>query len=41
MKLQMRDRIDCMHMSRITGRWRIVNMLWEMTPEEMQRYGIA
>ena len=32
-KLLMHDWIDYMHMSRIGGQWKIVNVLWEMTPE--------
>ena len=39
-KLEMHDWIDYMHMSKIGGRWVIVNVLWELTPEAKKRYGI-
>jgi hypothetical protein len=39
-KRQMHDWIDDMHMSRIVGRCRIVNVLREHTPEAKQRYGM-
>jgi hypothetical protein len=39
-KLQMHDWIDYMHMSRIGGRWQIVNVLWEFTPEAKKKYGM-
>ncbi|MBU0641551.1 MAG: nuclear transport factor 2 family protein [Planctomycetes bacterium] len=39
-KLEMHDWVDYMQMSKIGGRWVIVNVLWEMTPEAKKRYGI-
>jgi hypothetical protein len=39
-KLEMHDWIDYMHMSKIGGRWVIVNVLWEFTPEAKKKYGI-
>ena len=39
-KVEMHDWIDYMHMSKSGGRWQIVNVLWEMTPEAKKRYGI-
>ncbi len=39
-KLEMHDWIDYMHMSKIDGKWVIVNVLWEFTPEAKKRYGI-
>jgi hypothetical protein len=39
-KLEMHDWVDYMHMSKMGGRWVIVNVLWEMTPEAKKRYGI-
>ena len=39
-KLEMHDWIDYMHMSKIGGRWVIVNVLWELTPEAKKKYGI-
>ncbi len=39
-KLQMHDWIDYMHMVKTDGRWVIVNVLWEFTPEAKKRYGI-
>ena len=39
-KVEMHDWIDYMHMSKSGGRWTIVNVLWEMTPEAKKRYGI-
>lgn len=39
-KVEMHDWIDYMHMSKIGGRWVIVNVLWEFTPEAKKRYGI-
>jgi hypothetical protein len=29
-----------MQMSKIDGRWVIVNVLWEFTPEAKKKYGI-
>lgn len=34
----MRDWIDYMHMSKVGGRWVIVNVLWELTPEATKKY---
>jgi len=39
-KLEMHDWIDYMHMSKIGGRWVIVNVLWELTPAAKKRYGM-
>ena len=39
-KLQMHDWVDYMHMSKIGGRWVIVNVLWEFTPQAKEKYGI-
>ena len=36
-KLEMHDWIDYMHMSRVDGRWVIVNVLWEWTPEAKEK----
>ena len=38
-KLEMHDWIDYMHMSKIDGRWVIVNVLWEFTPAAKKKYG--
>jgi len=40
-KLHMHDWIDYMHMWKFGGRWQIVNVLWEFTPEAKRGYGIA
>jgi hypothetical protein len=39
-KVQMHDWIDYLHMSKIGGRWVIVNVLWEFTPEAKKKCGI-
>lgn len=39
-KLQMHDWVDYMHMSKIGGRWVIINVLWEFTPEAKKKYGM-
>ena len=39
-KLEMHDWIDYMHMSKIGGRWVVVNVLWELTPEAKKKSGI-
>jgi len=39
-KMEMHDWIDYMQMSKIGGRWVIVNVLWEFTPEAKTKYGI-
>jgi len=39
-KLEMHDWIDYMHMVKTDGRWVIVNVLWELTPEAKKKYGI-
>jgi hypothetical protein len=39
-KLEMHDWIDYMHLAKIQGRWVIVNVLWEFTPEAKKKYGI-
>ena len=39
-KLEMRDWIDYMHMVRVGGEWKIVNVLWELTPEAKKKQNI-
>lgn len=39
-KLEMHDWIDYMHMSKMDGRWVIVNVLWELTPQAKTKRGI-
>jgi hypothetical protein len=39
-KLEMHDWIDYLHLSRVGGKWVIVNVLWEFTPAAKKRYGI-
>ncbi|MCH8804488.1 MAG: nuclear transport factor 2 family protein [Planctomycetes bacterium] len=39
-KLEMHDWIDYIQMSKMGGRWVIVNVLWEITPEAKKRWGI-
>lgn len=39
-KLMMHDWVDYMHMSKVGGRWVVVNVLWELTPEAKKRHGI-
>ena len=39
-KMMMHDWIDYMHMVKTDGRWVIVNVLWEFTPEAKKRHGI-
>ena len=39
-KLEMHDWIDYMQMSKMDGRWVIVNVLWEFTPEAKAKYKI-
>ena len=39
-KLEMHDWVDYMHLSKIDGRWVIVNVLWELTPEAKLQRGI-
>jgi len=36
-RLDMHDWIDYMHLSKIDGRWVVVNVLWELTPEAKER----
>ena len=38
-RLDMHDWIDYLHMSKIGDRWRIVNVLWELTPEAKKNAG--
>lgn len=38
-KLEMHDWVDFMQMSKIDGRWVIVNVLWEPTPEAKKKWG--
>lgn len=33
-KAEMRDWIDYMHMARWNGKWKIINVLWEMKPQQ-------
>ena len=37
-KLEMHDWIDYLQMSKMGGRWVIVNVLWEFTPEAKAKY---
>ncbi len=39
-KLVMHDWVDYLHMVKTEGRWVIVNVLWELSPEAKKRYGI-
>ncbi len=39
-KLVMHDWIDYLHMSKIGGEWKIVNVLWELSPEAKKKYAI-
>ena len=39
-KLVMHDWVDYIHMSKIGGRWVIVNVLWELSPEAKKGHGI-
>ncbi|UCE62403.1 MAG: nuclear transport factor 2 family protein, partial [Phycisphaerales bacterium] len=39
-KMRMHDWVDYMHMVKTDGRWMIVNVLWELSPEAKKRYGI-
>jgi hypothetical protein len=39
-KLQMHDWVDYLHMVKTEGQWKIVNVLWEFTPEAKKKYGI-
>ena len=39
-KLTMQNWVDYMHMSKLGGRWVIVNVLWELSPEAKKKYGI-
>jgi len=38
-KLEMHDWVDFMQMARLDGRWVIVNVLWEPTPEAKKKWG--
>ena len=39
-KLDMHNFIDYIHMSKMGGRWVIVNVLWELRPDEKKKRGI-
>jgi hypothetical protein len=39
-KVEMHDWIDYIHMSKLDGRWVIVNVLWEFSPDAKKKYGI-
>ncbi len=39
-KMIMHDWVDYMHMVKTDGRWVIVNVLWEFTPEAKKKYRI-
>ena len=39
-KLEMHDWVDYMHMVKTQGHWKIINVLWEFSPEAKKRYGI-
>lgn len=36
-KLEMRDWVDYMHVSKVNGKWVIVNVLWELKPKKDER----
>jgi len=38
-KVAANDWVDYLHMTRLDGRWQIVNVLWELKPEAKQRNG--
>lgn len=38
-RAEMQDWIDFMQMSKIGGEWKIVNVLWEPTPDAKKRWG--
>ena len=38
-KVVANDWIDYLHLTRLDGRWQIVNVLWELKPEAKERYG--
>jgi hypothetical protein len=38
-KLEMSDWVDFMQMAKLDGRWVIVNVLWEPTPEAKKKWG--
>lgn len=38
-KLEMLDWVDYMQMAKLDGRWVIVNVLWEPTPEAKKKWG--
>jgi hypothetical protein len=38
-RLDMHDWIDYLHMSKLNGRWVIVNVLWELTPNAKKEAG--
>ena len=40
-KLMMHDWVDYMHMRKVDGQWKIVNVLWEFTPAAKKRLAIA
>ena len=39
-KLVMHDRIDYLHMSKIGGQWKIVNVLRELSPKAKKKFGM-
>jgi len=40
-RADMHEWIDYMHMVKVGGEWKIVNVLWELTPEVKKKRGIA
>lgn len=39
-KMEMHDWVDYLHLVKTQGQWRIVDVLWELTPEAKKKYGI-
>ena len=38
-RLEMRDWIDSLHIAKVGGEWRIVNVLWEKKPKTLASGG--
>ncbi len=36
----MHDWVDYMHMVKLNGQWKIINVLWELTPEAKKKWGL-
>jgi len=39
-KIAMHDWVDYLHLAKIDGEWKIVNVMWEHTPEIKEKYGL-